>query len=37
MRDVVRYVLPFGPLGCLARAWIVKSDLEAILTTARSG
>jgi ligand-binding SRPBCC domain-containing protein len=30
MRDAVRYVLPFGPLGRLAHAWIVKSDLEAI-------
>ncbi len=30
VHDVVRYVLPFGPLGLLAQAWIVKSDLEAI-------
>jgi ligand-binding SRPBCC domain-containing protein len=30
MRDVVRYALPFGPLGRLAHAWRVKSDLEAI-------
>jgi ligand-binding SRPBCC domain-containing protein len=30
MRDFVRYALPFGPLGRLAHAWLVKSDLEAI-------
>jgi ligand-binding SRPBCC domain-containing protein len=30
MRDLVRYVLPFGLLGCLAHAWLVKPDLEAI-------
>ena len=30
MRDMVRYVLPFGLLGRLAHAWVVKSDLEAI-------
>lgn len=30
MRDMVRYVLPFGLLGQLAHAWVVKSDLEAI-------
>jgi ligand-binding SRPBCC domain-containing protein len=30
VRDTVRYALPFGPLGRLAHAWIVKSDLEAI-------
>jgi ligand-binding SRPBCC domain-containing protein len=30
VRDSVRYVLPFGPLGRLAQAWIVKSDLEKI-------
>jgi ligand-binding SRPBCC domain-containing protein len=30
VRDAVRYVLPFGPMGRLAHAWIVKSDLEAI-------
>jgi ligand-binding SRPBCC domain-containing protein len=30
VRDAVRYVLPFGPLGRLAHAWIVKPDLEAI-------
>jgi ligand-binding SRPBCC domain-containing protein len=28
--DVVRYILPFGPLGRLAHTWIVRSDLEAI-------
>jgi ligand-binding SRPBCC domain-containing protein len=30
VRDVVRYALRFGPLGRLAHAWIVRSDLEAI-------
>ena len=30
MRDMVRYVLPFGLLGRLAHAWVVKADLEAI-------
>ena len=30
MRDVVRYVLPFGPLGRLAHTVLVKRDLEAI-------
>ena len=30
MRDVVRYALPLGPLGRLAHAWLVKSDLKAI-------
>jgi ligand-binding SRPBCC domain-containing protein len=30
MRDTVRYSLPFGPIGRLAHAWVVKSDLEAI-------
>ena len=30
MRDVVRYALPFGLLGRLAHAWLVKADLEAI-------
>ena len=30
VRDVVRYALPFGPLGRLAHAWIMRSDLEAI-------
>jgi ligand-binding SRPBCC domain-containing protein len=30
MRDLVRYVLPFGLLGRLAHAWLVKPDLEAI-------
>jgi ligand-binding SRPBCC domain-containing protein len=30
VRDEVRYALRFGPLGRLAHAWIVRSDLEAI-------
>jgi ligand-binding SRPBCC domain-containing protein len=30
MRDVVRYALPFGPLGELARRAFVARDLEAI-------
>ncbi len=30
MRDVVRYALPFGLLGRLAHAWVVKADLNAI-------
>lgn len=30
MRDTVRYVLPFGPLGRLAHGLIVKRQLKAI-------
>jgi ligand-binding SRPBCC domain-containing protein len=30
MRDVVRYALPFGPLGELARRLFVARDVEAI-------
>ena len=30
MRDLVRYALPFGLLGRLAHAWLVRSDLKAI-------
>jgi len=30
MRDVVKYLLPFGYLGKLAQSWIVKGDLESI-------
>jgi hypothetical protein len=30
MRDVVRYALPFGALGRLAHAWLVRRDLESI-------
>ena len=30
MRDVVRYALPFGPLGEVARRLFVARDLEAI-------
>jgi ligand-binding SRPBCC domain-containing protein len=30
MRDTVRYALPFGPLGALAHALLVRRDLEAI-------
>ncbi len=30
MCDVVRYALPFGLLGRMAHAWVVKADLEAI-------
>ncbi len=30
VRDTVRYSLPFGPLGRLVHAWVVRSDLEAI-------
>ena len=32
IRDVVRYELPFGLLGRLVHAWVVKSNLEAIFT-----
>jgi ligand-binding SRPBCC domain-containing protein len=30
MRDTVRYALPFGPLGELARRVLVRRDLDAI-------
>lgn len=30
MCDVVRYSLPFGVLGRMAHAWVVKADLEKI-------
>lgn len=30
MGDVVRYALPFGLLGRMAHAWVVKADLEGI-------
>ena len=30
MRDIVRYALPFGPLGDLAHALFVRRDLERI-------
>jgi ligand-binding SRPBCC domain-containing protein len=30
MRDVVRYALPFGPLGALAHAAFVRRDVERI-------
>ncbi len=30
MRDTVRYALPYGPLGELARRLFVARDLEAI-------
>ena len=30
MRDVVRYALPFGPLGALAHRLFVRRDLERI-------
>ncbi len=30
MRDVVRYALPFGPLGEIARAVLVQRDLDQI-------
>jgi hypothetical protein len=30
MRDVVRYILPFGLLGRLGHAWVVKAELNAI-------
>ncbi len=30
MRDRVRYVTPFGPLGRAAEALFVRRDLEAI-------
>jgi len=32
MSDVVRCELPFGLLGRLADAWLVKPNLEAIFT-----
>jgi ligand-binding SRPBCC domain-containing protein len=30
MRDVVRYALPLGPIGRLARAVVVRRDLDRI-------
>ena len=30
MRDVVRYALPFGPLGRFMHGWLVRGDLQAI-------
>ena len=30
MRDTVRYALPYGPLGEIARRLFVARDLEAI-------
>ena len=30
MRDMVRYALPFGLLGRLAHAWVVKAELNTI-------
>jgi ligand-binding SRPBCC domain-containing protein len=30
MRDSVRYALPFGPLGALAHAVMVRRDLDRI-------
>lgn len=30
MFDVVRYAIPFGFLGRMARAWVVNADLERI-------
>ncbi len=30
MRDVVRYVLPGGPLGAIPHALVVRRELEAI-------
>ena len=30
MCDLVRYALPFGPLGRIAAAWMVKAELDAI-------
>ena len=30
MRDRVRYAIPFGLMGRLAHAWVVKADLDAI-------
>ena len=30
MHDLVRYALPYGLVGRVAHAWLVKSDLEAI-------
>jgi ligand-binding SRPBCC domain-containing protein len=30
MRDTVRYSIPFGPLGTLARAAVVRRDLDRI-------
>jgi hypothetical protein len=30
MRDTVRYSIPFGPLGTLAHALVVRRDLDAI-------
>ena len=30
IRDVVRYALPFGPVGAIAHALLVRRDLERI-------
>jgi hypothetical protein len=30
MRDIVRYAIPFGPLGSLAHKLFVRRDLERI-------
>jgi ligand-binding SRPBCC domain-containing protein len=35
MRDLVRYALPLGPLGRLARALVVRRDLERIFAFRR--
>jgi ligand-binding SRPBCC domain-containing protein len=36
MRDTVRYALPFGVLGEIARRTVVRRDLEAIFDFRRS-
>ena len=36
MRDVVRYAMPFGPVGELARRVVVERDLAAIFDYRRS-
>jgi ligand-binding SRPBCC domain-containing protein len=36
MRDVVRYALPWGPLGAIAHALLVRRDLERIFDHRRA-
>jgi ligand-binding SRPBCC domain-containing protein len=36
MRDTVRYALPFGPLGALAHALVVRRDLDRIFAYRRT-
>jgi ligand-binding SRPBCC domain-containing protein len=36
MRDTVRYALPFGPLGAIAHALVVRRDLDRIFEYRRT-